>query len=283
MKSWISKHPNVAFFTFTFAWTWAIVFALIFTGAVKDVSKPTPVFIISGLICGLSPSLSAILVAGICKGRQGIQELLGRFRWPGRGKWYAVALLTVPLATVLTTLCSALFLREYRFALTVPLLAMGVVWPFFSAFGEEFGWRGYVLPQLLQCMSPLKAGLLLGVVWELWHLPMHYIGYQAYGKYMLPAYLIVTASMVIHSVIMAQIFSRTGGTLKTMILYHWTITGSSILLGAFLQTDSLLRNTTLESAIGILFQLAAAAVVMLLAKNDARKHGVNGQLTANSH
>jgi len=40
------------------------------------------------------------------------------------------------------------------------------------AFGEEFGWRGYLLPHLVQQMSPRKAIFVHAVVWWAWHQPL---------------------------------------------------------------------------------------------------------------
>ncbi|MCK9223266.1 MAG: type II CAAX endopeptidase family protein [Limnochordia bacterium] len=44
------------------------------------------------------------------------------------------------------------------------------------AFGEEIGWRGYLLPILLKLMSKKKAILLSGVLWGLGHAPLVYFG-----------------------------------------------------------------------------------------------------------
>ena len=38
-------------------------------------------------------------------------------------------------------------------------------------FGEEFGWRSYLLPKLLR-FGRLKAFLLVGFIWWLWHIPL---------------------------------------------------------------------------------------------------------------
>jgi len=48
------------------------------------------------------------------------------------------------------------------------------------AFGEEFGWRGYLLPKLLP-LGREKALILSGITWGLWHLPfVFFIGFGGY-------------------------------------------------------------------------------------------------------
>lgn len=49
------------------------------------------------------------------------------------------------------------------------------------ALGEEIGWRGYLLPNLLKLTSPRKATLLHGVLWGLAHAPLIYFGFN-YGS-----------------------------------------------------------------------------------------------------
>lgn len=41
--------------------------------------------------------------------------------------------------------------------------------------GEEIGWRGFVLPELLKKYNPFYSSIILGVVWSIWHLPLFYI------------------------------------------------------------------------------------------------------------
>lgn len=54
-------------------------------------------------------------------------------------------------------------------AIWVPVLLFVTLIP---GFGEEFGWRGYMLPRLAQRMSPRRAVLLHGVIWGAWHIPL---------------------------------------------------------------------------------------------------------------
>lgn len=50
----------------------------------------------------------------------------------------------------------------------------------FFGFGEEYGWRGYLLPKLMPLGKP-AAYLLLGVIWGLWHAPLIYVGFNYPG------------------------------------------------------------------------------------------------------
>ncbi len=55
--------------------------------------------------------------------------------------------------------------------------------PFFNSiwgFGEEWGWRGYLLPRLLP-LGKLKAYLLIGAIWGLWHAPLVVVGFNYPG------------------------------------------------------------------------------------------------------
>lgn len=48
-----------------------------------------------------------------------------------------------------------------------------------ATFGEEFGWRAYLLPKLLP-LGWRKAMLLIGAIWGVWHWPVIFMGYE-YG------------------------------------------------------------------------------------------------------
>jgi membrane protease YdiL (CAAX protease family) len=47
-------------------------------------------------------------------------------------------------------------------------------------FGEELGWRGYLLPKLMPLGKP-KAYTILGVIWGLWHAPLVLVGFNYPG------------------------------------------------------------------------------------------------------
>jgi membrane protease YdiL (CAAX protease family) len=47
-----------------------------------------------------------------------------------------------------------------------------------SMFGEEYGWRGYLLPALCERYNKSAATLIVGIVWGMWHIPSYYISYS---------------------------------------------------------------------------------------------------------
>ena len=86
--------------------------------------------------------------------------------------------------------------------------------------GEELGWRGYALPQLLALWSPLTSSLILGVLWGLWHLPTFFItGMPQYGL-PLPAFILLTIE---YSVLLTWLFLHTHGSVLIATLCHGAI------------------------------------------------------------
>ena len=51
-----------------------------------------------------------------------------------------------------------------------------------ATFGEEFGWRGYLMPKLMP-LGGRKAMLLIGLIWGVWHWPVIFMGYEYSFKY----------------------------------------------------------------------------------------------------
>jgi membrane protease YdiL (CAAX protease family) len=41
-----------------------------------------------------------------------------------------------------------------------------------TALGEEIGWRGFLVPELVKQMSYTKLSLLIGIIWAAWHSPL---------------------------------------------------------------------------------------------------------------
>lgn len=62
----------------------------------------------------------------------------------------------------------------------IEALFIGPILNFFTCFGEEWGWRGYLLPKMSEKFSLIPMLLINGVIWGLWHAPLTAIGHN-YG------------------------------------------------------------------------------------------------------
>jgi len=49
-------------------------------------------------------------------------------------------------------------------------------------FGEEFGWRAYLLPKLMP-LGARKAVIFVGAIWAIWHWPFVFMGYEYWFNY----------------------------------------------------------------------------------------------------
>lgn len=62
----------------------------------------------------------------------------------------------------------------------VQALVLGPIMNFVTCFGEEWGWRGYLLPKMKEKFSTIPLLLISGVIWGLWHAPLTIVGHN-YG------------------------------------------------------------------------------------------------------
>jgi membrane protease YdiL (CAAX protease family) len=86
-----------------------------------------------------------------------------------------------------------------------------------SVLGEEIGWRGYALPRLQARYSALVASLILGLVWNLWHLPLFAMAGNFHQD--LPLSLFLLQSLVL-TLLMTWVYNHTRGSLLMAHLFH---------------------------------------------------------------
>lgn len=122
------------------------------------------------------------IVVGICylaeKNENTIAYHINGGHW--KVSWLMIGLFVV-LYTLRIIICSVIdgsigtIISEHTRLMQI---AFFIVLPisFFSGFtaffGEEYGWRGYLQPILMNRFGKRKGVLLLGIIWGLWHLPL---------------------------------------------------------------------------------------------------------------
>lgn len=66
------------------------------------------------------------------------------------------------------------------------------------AFGEEFGWRGYLLPRLIALLGPWPGLLAQGAIWGFWHAPLIFLmGFNYPGRPVLGVPLFVVSGTLL--------------------------------------------------------------------------------------
>lgn len=86
-----------------------------------------------------------------------------------------------PIGFIIVCATIAIILRQARIVFTTNIVVwlitefVTVVIGLFSALGEEYGWRGFLLPELTKVYGRRKAVLITGLVWSLYHIPAVYL------------------------------------------------------------------------------------------------------------
>ncbi len=154
---------------------------------------------------------------------------------------------------------------------TALAFTLGIVINMIFTFGEEFGWRGYLLPRLAP-LGGVWAALITGVIWGLWHAPLIILtGYNYPGHPWLGVAMMVVFTTSL-SLIFAWLRFRSGSVWPTT-LAHAAINGQAGFATLFLsRADSLIA-----APIGIIGVLPMLAFGIWLAATGRLKPGGRSQ------
>jgi deazaflavin-dependent oxidoreductase (nitroreductase family) len=175
VREWVRRWPVATYVALAWAISWTYWLWMLVRGDVVVPGGTVSHF--PGLF---GPAIAAFVVTAIVDGRAGIAELIGRMaRWRVAPCWYALAALPFLLFLVGVALLAlsggdSPTLNDLgRYSglpeLGLPLVA-GLAFVA-NGFGEEVGWRGFAQERLDRRMSVLRASLLVGLVWAIWHVP----------------------------------------------------------------------------------------------------------------
>jgi membrane protease YdiL (CAAX protease family) len=145
----------------------------------------------------------------------------------------------------------------------VTIVPIGVI----LSFGEEFGWRGYLLPKLMP-MGSRKAVLLLGVIHGAWHWPIIFMGYEyGLGYWGAPVvgpllFLLFTTYL---SVFLAWVTLRSGSVWPAA-LGHAAINASALLMFFYSTGDT--ARLVGPAPVGIVGGLGYALLALLIFFSD---------------
>ena len=202
ITAWIKKDPLIAFFAFTFVISWASWISI------YVVPMPRLLVLVLNQVGLFGPFISSVTVTGVLHGGSGIRRFLGRiFQWREGVQWYLFVLFS---AAVLAAASIGLYVLVGG---TAPVMAFTVGFgSLISGIREEYGWRGFALPRLQKQYSPLKASILIGLIWVLWHLPILPVE--------LPLLAVYLVEVMAISILFTWVYNHTGGSMLFPVLYH---------------------------------------------------------------
>lgn len=185
-------------------------------------SGMSPMLIVLFLAGGAVPSVLGILVAFGKGGGRGIVQLLGRVVPHGTDwGWAGLALVLAIAAGLLARLFGEL-LGATPPELNLSLAPQAAVMALAAALMEEFGWRGTAVPALRGAHSLLLTGLVVGLVWSVWHTVggVWSVG-PFFGNWFAAYYLTgIVATMVGAGLTAASLWSLGEGRLFPVIAFH---------------------------------------------------------------
>jgi membrane protease YdiL (CAAX protease family) len=169
-----------------------------------------------GVLC---PLTAASILLYRKNGWSAVVELLKRsfdFQRIRNKLWYLPTILLMPVAMLL----SYLVMRLTGMKLPVPqislttTLALSVVF-FIGGIAEELGWTGYAIDPLQERFGALRAALLLGAVWAVWHfIPLLSVPRS-------PVFIAWwTLGTISFRVIMTWLYNNTGKSVFSAVIFH---------------------------------------------------------------
>ena len=228
-----------------------------------------PLWILATMWC---PAIAAIVTRLITQGN------LHGFGWrSGKVKWLALAYilpLFYALPVYLIAWSSGLGVFDEGKWIVSPgftpltglvmIVTAGLAASLLSATGEEIGWRGFLVPEMLKITSFQRTALLSGAVWAIWHMPLIvFADYRGHGTPLIYSILCFAAMIAGLSVIMAWITVKSGSFWPAAMLHA---THNLFVQGVFdsaTVTDDTSAYWTGEFGAGLAISVAVAAALCL--------------------
>ena len=180
-------------------------------------------------------------------------------------RWWFIGWLIIPVTALLTILFTywTKGLNTTHLAVTTPFgtlnspvavvaitLLMGMVGGATTnalfAFGEEAGWRGYLLKQF-EGKNFLTSAIVIGIIWGLWHAPLILLGYN-YPQHPQWGVLFMVLMCTMVSIII-QYFRVKSGSVIVAAIMHGTFNAVEGVVFLFMDINN--YNDLIEGCCGL--------------------------------
>ncbi|MBD3274612.1 MAG: CPBP family intramembrane metalloprotease [Candidatus Marinimicrobia bacterium] len=212
----------VPFLIITFLIAWSILGAYIFnqTGMENmfgQLSGNHPLFFLSVW----APAIAAFTIIGIRSGFTGVKKFMTSVRlWRCSTPWYLLMFVVIPVVFYMgAALRGTLFTDPLPVSGAIPMLS-ALLLAAIKGPVEEFGWRGFALPVMQRTFTPFWAGIILGIIWGLWHLPAFYISGTQQSAWVFTPFFIGTITI---SILATALFNASRGSILLPAILHFQL------------------------------------------------------------
>lgn len=223
----------MAFVLLTVALSWSIWIATWLATGRPATTTASAGMVAAVYVGSFGPGMAAAILSATSRAGSLKEWLCGFIRFRCGWRAYAAALLPFPLALLLLTFVLGYAPRLEGLHGQPPILLYLTIFPvsIFNGLmtaimgagplGEEGGWRGYLLPRLLEQGGEVRASLIIGIVWALWHLPiMAMFADWRSGVPFVAYFPLYTIGIIGLSFVMSRVWLIGGGSLIPCIWLH---------------------------------------------------------------
>ncbi len=276
MRSSINKYPITSFVVINYLISWTFLYPC-YQLIMNAEDGEFPLLALIGFIGAYGPSIAALIIVGTQNGVKGIKDLFRKFLiWKVKPLWY-ISILILPL---------------FIYGLSIALVAGNTVigdpdyWAFwksiapfyllalpFGPLGEELGWRGYLLPELLKKYDIWQSSFILGIIWTVWHTASFTFPGAAIPSVLevsLWTLFLYLLNILSETLLMTYFFLKTKGSVLIAVILHASFNAcSNIILTAVPQIENNVEVREQVYIVNIAITLLVS--VILLAKEAANR------------
>lgn len=230
----ISRRPVVTFFLLTFVVSWSAALAVVAPRLLRGLPVPDLTGILMFPAMLLGPSLVGLFMTWRLEGKTGLRDLFRRMvNVPAFSAWYTALLVPPVVVLAVLLLLKTLVSSAYAPNRFLAGVAFGVP----AGILEEIGWTGFAYPRMRNTLGTFKAGVLLGCLWSLWHLPViDFLGAaRPHGVYLPAFFLSFLTAMTAIRVLIGWLYVRTQSVLLAQLM-HISSTGALVVFAPFRAT-----------------------------------------------
>ena len=283
----------IIFLVLAFGLAWGYEFIFIGNGFVWNMNDPDSLKLISLVSLGmLAPAIAHILARVFTK--EGFKPagndsmMLGINLDDGKWKVFLFAILIPLVYSALADLLLCLSTpgvfdtnvlpdsgMQNSMALLIPVSAVfnGVIVSF-AAYGEEFGWRAYMMPKLKSFMGKYPALIVGGIIWGLWHAPLTCVGHNFgtdYPGFPYVGIILMCLYCILLGGILTYVTEKTGSVWPAVFL-HGVNNASPSILSAFMNADKLSQVSLFKHIVCTLIPFVL--ILLILKIRDMKKSEV---------